>query len=88
MQVDHLIAHTGQGGEDTLDNYMPACPTCNRVKSNWSIDKFKESIRHCGKVHRKRKKPAMYDSDVIAIKYGLEKEDHEITLFYERGETK
>ena len=83
MQVDHLVAHMSQGGKDSLDNYYPACQVCNRVKSNCSIDGFKRVIRHCGEIHRKRKKPIMADSDKIAIKYGLTQEDHEITLYYE-----
>lgn len=86
MQVDHFIAHMGEGGEDTLDNYYPACQVCNRVKTNYSIEQFKKAIRHCGEIHRKRKKPIMADSDKIAIKYDLTKEDHEITLFYEKYE--
>lgn len=84
MQVDHFIAHM-EGGEDTLENYMPSCSICNRVKSTLSINKFKDEIRHCGKIHRKRKKPIMADSDKIAIKYGLTENDHEITLYYERN---
>lgn len=86
MQVDHFIAHMSQGGEDTLDNYYPACAVCNRVKTDSSIDRFRENIRHCGEIHRKRKKPIMADSDKIAIKYDLTKEDHEITFFYEKYE--
>jgi len=87
MQVDHLVAHMMHGGEDTLDNYMPSCAVCNRVKSISPIEQFKEHIRHCGEIHRKRKKPMMADSDKIAIKYGLTEQDHEITLYYEK-ETK
>lgn len=83
MQVDHFVAHMGEGGEDTLDNYYPSCSVCNRVKSNNSLKDFKEKIRHCGEIHRNRKKPLMADSDKIAIKYDLTKEDHEITFFFE-----
>lgn len=83
MQVDHHIAYNGQGGEDNLDNYYPACEVCNRVKSNLSIEGFKKAIRHCGEIHRKRKHPIMADSDKIAIKYCLTNEDKEITFYYE-----
>lgn len=83
MQVDHLIAHMGEGGEDTLDNYMPACSVCNRKKSNSSLDGFRNTIRHCGEIHRKRKQPIMADSDKLAIKFGLTEEDHEITFYFE-----
>lgn len=87
MQVDHFIAHMSHGGEDTLDNYYPACSICNRIKRDGTIDEFKQGIRHCGEIHRKRKKPIMADSDKIAIKYDLTKEDHEITFFYEKYES-
>lgn len=83
MQVDHHIPHMGEGGEDTLDNYYPACSICNRVKSNSTLAGFKKSIKHCGEIHRARKKPIMADSDKIAIKYGLTEEDHDITFFFE-----
>ena len=83
MQVDHHIAHMGEGGEDTLENYYPACDVCNRVKSNSTLDGFKNSIKHCGEIHRNRKKSIMADSDKIAIKYGLTENDHKITFFFE-----
>ena len=83
MQTDHFVAHHGEGGEDTLDNYMPSCEVCNRIKSNRTIEGFREAIRGCGKIHRGRKKPIMADSDKIAIKYGLTKEDHEVTFYFE-----
>lgn len=86
MQVDHFIAHHGEGGEDTLDNYYPACSVCNRVKSNSTLEGFKSSIKHCGEIHRKRKQPIMADSDKIAIKYGLTQEDHDIEFFFEKYE--
>lgn len=83
MQVDHLVAHKGEGGEDTLDNYMPTCDVCNRKKSNNTLDGFRKTIRHCGEIHRKRKKPIMADSDKLAIKYSLTEQDHEITFYFE-----
>ena len=84
MQVDHFIPHMNRGGEDSLDNYYPACEVCNRVKSDRTIEGFKNAIRHCGEIHRKRKTPIMADSDKIAMKYELTKEDHEIKFFYEK----
>lgn len=85
MQVDHLIPHS-KNGADTLENYMPSCVVCNRVKSTCTIENFKREIRHCGRVHRKRKKPVMYDSDKIAIKYDIVTEDKKITLYFEKKE--
>ena len=86
MQVDHLVAHMGGGGEDTLDNYMPACEVCNRVKSNLDLDRFRLSVQRCGEIHRNRKKPIMADSDKIAIKYDLTKENHNIEFYFEKYE--
>lgn len=83
MQVDHIKAHMYGGGEDLLENYNPSCEVCNRVKSTNDLEDFKKDIRHCGEIHRKRKHPLMADSDKIAIKYNLTKEDHEITFFFE-----
>lgn len=84
MQVDHLVPHMDHGGKDEFENYMPSCEICNRVKSAFTIKHFKGIIRHCGEIHRKRKKPMMADSDKIAIKYGLTEVDHEITLYFEK----
>lgn len=83
MQVDHFIPHTNHGGEDTLDNFMPSCALCNRVKSSLTIEEFKEDIRHRGAIHRKRKKKIMADSDKIAITYGLAEQDKEIKFYFE-----
>ena len=85
MEVDHFISHMSNMGEDTIDNYMPACHDCNHVKVDYTINQFKHAIQHCGEIHRARKKPIMAISDRIAIKYGLTEEDHEITFLYERN---
>ena len=87
MEVDHFISHKTNFGRDELDNYMPACHDCNHVKVDYTIDQFREAIRHCGEIHRARKYPIMAISDRISIKYGLTEQDHEIKFFYE-GQTK
>lgn len=87
MQVDHFIPYMNEGGEEKIENYYPACKVCNHVKSNLTIEKFRENIRHCGFIHRNRKKPCMFDSDKIAIKYNLTNEDHEIIFYFEKKES-
>lgn len=84
LRVDHIQSFMNNKGADDISNFYPACDVCNRVKSDRTLDRFKEAIRHCGEIHRKRKHPIMADSDKIAIKYGLTQEDHEITFFYEK----
>ena len=32
-EVDHVV-HRKRGGQDSVDNYLPACTTCNRLR--WS----------------------------------------------------
>ena len=86
MQVDHIKAHMNRGGKDEVDNYFPACPVCNRVKCDSTLEGFKKRIKRCGEIHRARKTPIMADSDKIAIAYGLTEEDHEIKFYFEEKE--
>ena len=51
MQVDHLIpmelyeAYAAIGQDlDTMDNYMPACRSCNHYKSSMTLEKFRTAI--------------------------------------------
>lgn len=51
MQVDHLIpmelyeAYAAVGQDlDTMDNYMPACRSCNHYKSSLTLEKFRSAI--------------------------------------------
>lgn len=51
MQVDHLIpmelyeAYAAVGQDlDTMDNYMPACRSCNHYKSSMTLEKFRAAI--------------------------------------------
>lgn len=85
MQVDHMNSHMDNMGEDDINNYVPSCSVCNRVKWAFTIERFRKRIHRCGEIHRARKKPLMADSDKIAIKYGLQKEDHEIEFYFEKG---
>ena len=31
-------------GQNTIENYNPACPRCNRWKGTWSIEQFRNEI--------------------------------------------
>ncbi|MCM1330849.1 MAG: HNH endonuclease [Ruminococcus sp.] len=60
MQVDHKIpvlhGEIGIAAEsdiDTLENYMPACRSCNHYKSTLTVEKFRRQIENmCGVLMR------------------------------------
>lgn len=86
MQVDHIVSHKNHGGEDSLDNYYPACQVCNRVKKDKTIEEFRDAIRNCARIHSERKEEIMADSDTIAFLYGLAGPDwatKEIKFYFE-----
>ena len=85
MQVDHIDAYS-RGGADDDSNYFPACSVCNRVKASYSIEQFRSHIRRCGEIHRNRKVKIMADSDKMAIAYGIDNADGEVTFFFEKGD--
>ena len=43
MQVDHLHP-VKKGGDDTLDNFMPACRSCNHYKESFTLEQFRERM--------------------------------------------
>jgi len=86
MQVDHVVAHT-DGGDDSIENYNPACDVCNRTKSKSDIEEFRETIRNCARIHHGRKTAIYADSDKIAEYYGLLGDDWKekpITFYFEK----
>lgn len=51
MQVDHVIPmefyelyQTNGFDLDTMDNYLPACRSCNHYKSTMTLEKFRKAI--------------------------------------------
>lgn len=44
MSIDHELAKAN-GGEDTEDNLVLSCPRCNSLKSNMSLDQFRERMK-------------------------------------------
>lgn len=64
LRVDHLHPHY-LGGEDSFDNYMPACRQCNFYKSTLSLEKFREQMKS---IHERVAKPFIAR---LAIDYGI-----------------
>ena len=42
--ADHVIPHI-RGGKHSLDNYLPACPICNRLRWKWGPKKIRKILR-------------------------------------------
>ena len=43
MQVDH-VRPLALGGADEMDNYFPACRSCNHYKSTMGLNGFRDSV--------------------------------------------
>lgn len=64
LRVDHFHPHY-LGGEDTLDNYMPACYKCNFYKSTLRLEEFREQMLT---LHERIAKPFIAR---LGIDYGI-----------------
>ncbi len=87
MQVDHLIPMTfhssylGEGIDiDTMENYMPACRSCNKIKSCYTLEKFRKAIEHWPEVLARDS--ATYRD---AVRFGMvEPKQHPVVFYFER----
>ena len=68
MQVDHVIPINGwsEQGDDTLDNMLPACRSCNHYKSRSTLEGFRRNVENM---------PAVLMRDSVtyrnAVRFGL-----------------
>lgn len=86
MQVDHLIpmemheAYAAVGQElDTVENYMPACRSCNHYKSSMTLEKFRSAIERF---------PLVLDRDSVtyrnAVRFGMVTPNpHKVKFYFE-----
>ena len=85
FEVDHfeaLYRNDEWGGSDTLENMMPACRKCNRSKSTFTAEKWREQLHN--KVKILNRDSAAYS---MAKRYGLvEETGNVIQFYYERFE--
>lgn len=50
MQVDHVNSHYRHKGKDELANYLPSCRDCNGLKSDYTLEEFRNVlIPNCAK---------------------------------------
>ncbi len=91
MQVDHVVPiYRGwedkvlekfglERGKETEENLFPSCARCNRWKSTWSLEKFREEIQI--QVERLNKRSNNYR---MAKDFGLiEETGNKVVFFFE-----
>lgn|SRR5690606_10069487 len=67
-------------GLNSIDNYNPSCPRCNRWKSTFSIDQFRSEISM--QIDRLKRDSAPFR---LAIDYGLVIEsENEVKFYFEK----
>ena len=80
MQVDHIIPKARKWKVADVDDYsntVPSCASCNRYKSNHSLEGFRRKF--LGMLHKRLAKEFMVK---IAIDYGIVKLEKWDRVFY------
>ena len=78
MQVDHRVP-LARGGADNLDNYMPACRTCNHYKHTLTVEDFRIQIGFL--TSRLRKREYIYN---LALRHGrITESSNDVTFYFE-----
>lgn len=82
MQIDHIesvyraeVLH--KQVDNTIDNFMPACPSCNYYKHTDTIEQFRSNLTDM--LMRNVRRPFDYR---LAVKYGLVVEKIQPIKFY------
>ena len=76
MQIDH-IKPLGIGGEDALENMLPACRSCNKYKHTLDVEGFREYLSGIPK--RVRRDDIAFQ---VGERYGLVQENKVPVVFY------
>lgn len=78
MQIDHLVPFYNDG-EETIDNYMPACRQCNYYKATFTIEKFRQhleqiplSLHNQMFIYRLAEKYGRFTTEIRPIKFYFE----------------
>ena len=82
MQVDHIESvrmaeYHGEEPNDSIENYNPACRSCNFYKSTFGLEEFRKNIENS--LVKKLRRDFNYK---MLIKYGLIHEDFKSVRFY------
>lgn len=80
MAVDHIVP-LHLGGADDISNYNPSCRSCNRYKSTYTVERFRQQLQCI---------PARLERDAsycIARRFGLvDVEKTHVGFFFEETE--
>lgn len=80
MTVDHIVP-LHLGGADDISNYNPSCRSCNRYKSTYTVERFRQQLQCI---------PARLERDAsyrIARRFGLvDVEKTHVGFFFEETE--
>lgn len=76
MQVDHINPLYWYNGENSIENYNPACRMCNFYKSTLTVEKFRERIQT---IRERLENNFIYR---LAKRYGIVNENIEPVRFY------
>lgn len=79
MQVDHVIP-IGLNGGNNMENYLPACRSCNYIKSTLSLENFRHTITRWP--HTLERDSVTYKN---AIRFGVITETpHDVVFYFEK----
>lgn len=78
MTADHVVP-LANGGDDIIDNMMPACRSCNHYKSTMTLERFREAVERF---------PSVLARDSVtyrnAVRFGVVKPNpHKVTFYFE-----
>ena len=76
MQIDH-VKPLAIGGEDTFENMLPACRSCNHYKATMDVEKFREYLSGIPK--RVRRDDIAFQ---VGERYGLVQVNDVPVVFY------
>ena len=80
-KMTEIIHKTTNGNPHYIENYNPSCQRCNKWKSTWSVEQFRNEIKQ--QLSRLYSNNANYR---LALDYGLiiENKDLEIKFYFEK----
>ena len=79
MQADH-VHPLRRGGDDCLENLLPACRSCNRYKSVYTPEEFREQL---GLLHSRMKRDSSNYSLMLRFRI-ISADESPIEFYFER----
>lgn len=79
MQVDHVIP-LRRGGEDVIDNMLPACRSCNHYKHTLTQEEFRKYVEDIP--DRLLRDNIPYQ---VGVRFGIIHPEHGVKFWYEEG---